>query len=56
MRCQTAESSSCMQSSEVVMFFIPRRTGIASGRMHTNPQRMGICAGTANPINGAPKI
>ena len=52
----TAESSSCMQFSAVVMFSTRPRTGIALGGMHTNPTQPGICAGTVNQINGAPKI
>lgn len=56
MLCLTAESSSCMRCSEGVMFSTRPRTGISSGPTHTNLIRMGICAGTANPMNGAPKI
>jgi len=53
---QMAESLSCMQSSAVVMFSTRPRSGIASGGTHTNPTQPGICAGTVNQINGAPKI
>ena len=52
----TAESSSCMRSSEVVTFFTRSRTGISSELTRTNLIRKGICAGTVNGISGAPKI
>ena len=51
-----AESLSSMQFSEGVMFSTLPRPGNSFGPMHTNPLLMEICAGTGNPINGAPKI
>src|SRR5207245_9510799 len=56
MLCLTAGSSSCMRFSEGVTFSIPQRSGMFSGLTHSNPMRMGICAGAGKPITGAPKI